>query len=248
MTQLTEVLKKLRWGAYEASVYDTLVIEGPLKANDVALKAGVPVGRIYGVLGDLEKKGYVRRRGKRPTIYDAQHPRSVIGKELEMMKAEADVALVKAEEAWEVRSEQHENGLENAWAVSGLFGVVTEFRRLAKEAKKSILILDPNLEWFQKQDQDLLLKLNGKGDVKVLSSLMSKDELESLTAEKLSAKMLDSLDEAFYIFDGINLLLRVGSPDGGVILKNEGISVTLSKRFDELYGKAKEVEVKKVAT
>jgi len=246
-TQLKDVLKKLHWGVYDSSVYDVLIEEGPLRANDIALKANVPAGRIYSVLDNLEKKGYVKKRGKRPTTYDAQHPRFVIERELEVLETEAKVALASAEEAWEVRSEQHESGLENAWTVSSLFGITTEFRRLATEAKKSIYAVDPNIEWLQRKDQEILSKLHSHGNVNILSSPMSEDMLKTLKAEGINGRLVSPLNDAFYIFDGIKILIRVNSPDGAVVFESEPLAETLRKRFEELSRKSKDVEVRRVA-
>jgi sugar-specific transcriptional regulator TrmB len=43
---------------YEARAYCTLLDNGPLQASEISLLADIPQGRVYNVLGTLEKKGF----------------------------------------------------------------------------------------------------------------------------------------------------------------------------------------------
>ena len=95
---LKDVLKLFQWGKYEAEVYNALVEGGPMKANDLAMKAGVPQARVYNILDNLESKGCVLKKGLRPTIYFAQNPRIVIEEALGALELKAKAVASESEQ------------------------------------------------------------------------------------------------------------------------------------------------------
>lgn len=71
-------LKQLGLNEYEARVYITLLDEGSLKGGQVCKKSGVPHGKTYEALVNLESKGFVSVTPIKPKIFTALNPKIAI--------------------------------------------------------------------------------------------------------------------------------------------------------------------------
>lgn len=68
-------LRDLGLSEYEALAYRTLLSTGQTTAKELSESSGVPMGRIYDVLNDLDTQGLVRSQAAgRPTTYVAVEP------------------------------------------------------------------------------------------------------------------------------------------------------------------------------
>ncbi|HWR26267.1 MAG TPA: helix-turn-helix domain-containing protein [candidate division Zixibacteria bacterium] len=75
---MIEKLKKLGLSSYEAHTYLTLLKLGSAQATEIAAKAMVPIGRIYGVLSGLEEAHLIRTQNTRPKRYACVEPKSAL--------------------------------------------------------------------------------------------------------------------------------------------------------------------------
>jgi sugar-specific transcriptional regulator TrmB len=71
-----ETLMKAGLGATEASVYESLLENGPLTAGALAKETPYKRGLVYKTLDDLEEMGLVKKedRGEKPTLFHPEHP------------------------------------------------------------------------------------------------------------------------------------------------------------------------------
>ncbi len=72
--QTIQSLKKLGLTEYEARSYMALLELGPTTADHLSKRSEVPISRVYSVLGDLEKKGFLRSAPGRPVRYRPVEP------------------------------------------------------------------------------------------------------------------------------------------------------------------------------
>lgn len=72
--QTIQSLKKLGLTEYEARSYISLLELGPTTADFISKRSDVPISRVYSVLGDLEKKGFLRSTPGRPVKYRPVEP------------------------------------------------------------------------------------------------------------------------------------------------------------------------------
>jgi len=84
-------LKDLGLSEYEASAYRALLETGPATAKELSDASGVPMGRIYDVLGSIEAQHLVRSQAaSRPKKYVAVEPDTALERLLEDRKRELD--------------------------------------------------------------------------------------------------------------------------------------------------------------
>jgi sugar-specific transcriptional regulator TrmB len=84
-------LRDLGLSEYEASAYRALLETGPATAKELSEASGVPMGRIYDVLGSIEAQHLVRSQAaSRPKKYAAVEPDTALDRLLEDRKRELD--------------------------------------------------------------------------------------------------------------------------------------------------------------
>ena len=82
-------LRDLGLSEYEASAYRALLRTGPATAKELSEASGVPMGRIYDVLGSIEAQHLVRSQAaSRPKKYVAVEPDTALDRLLEDRKRE----------------------------------------------------------------------------------------------------------------------------------------------------------------
>jgi len=73
-----EKLKKLGLTSYESQAYIALIKLGDAEADEIALNAKIPMGRIYSVLSSLEEAHLVRAQDTRPRRYVCVDPANAL--------------------------------------------------------------------------------------------------------------------------------------------------------------------------
>ena len=249
MLQLKEFLKTLGWTGYESSAYCAIVESGPLKANNLAIKAGIPSGRVYEVITNLVNKGWLKKTGSRPAVYDAQNPRLILQMELEKLQKKMAESLADAEQAWELRTGHIGDIDDKSWTVSGIHGIVLEFRNLCTNAKSSIKMIDSSLDWLTGRDFHKFEELIKKEiQVSVISSNTSLNELKRLGNAGAQAYVANKQNPSFYIIDNELVLMKLIGPDNGTVVRDTTMAKMFNDKYNEIIKGAKLVKVDKVVS
>ena len=91
-----EQLQKLGFNGSEATIYVTLLRNGPLTGYELARASGVARPNVYGVLQKLEERGAVSRLDERPGTRYAPLPFAEL---LARMRQRYELALADAEQS-----------------------------------------------------------------------------------------------------------------------------------------------------
>ena len=94
---MLDKLKQLGLTGYEAVAYLTLLKLGDSEANEIAVDAGIPMGRIYNVLSSLEEKRLIRAQDTRPKRYSGVEPRTAMERLSDIRKDELEKAALQIE-------------------------------------------------------------------------------------------------------------------------------------------------------
>jgi len=93
-------LRDLGLSEYESRVYRALLRTGPTTAKELSHASGVPMGRIYDVLGDLEATELVRsQQAGRPKKYAPVEPETALSRLLQERRREIEAELAQYEQA-----------------------------------------------------------------------------------------------------------------------------------------------------
>lgn len=80
---VAEMLADLGLSNYEAQAFRALIKEGPMTADEVAVAAELPKGRIYDVLNSLSERSVVRHDDARPRTYVPATPEHAVSQLLD---------------------------------------------------------------------------------------------------------------------------------------------------------------------
>lgn len=132
-----EALRALGLTEYAARAYRALVSLGPSEATTIASAAPVPRTKVYAVLADLVKRGWVDGEGGRPRRYRARRPQECFDRERARVDALLDGALPSLEAQHHDRSTRFGGPL---WLLQGEDVVAQRTLEMVQRAKKEAFL------------------------------------------------------------------------------------------------------------
>ncbi|MDM7938883.1 MAG: TrmB family transcriptional regulator [Methanothrix sp.] len=128
-------LRKLGLTEYEAKAYATLVGMGEATAREVHELCGVPRTRIYDILRDLEKKGFVEFVQGSPTYYRAVEPDLV----MERLRSELVASIDRsAKDLKSLSLEAH--GSSPVWCIRSEWAIKNRIKDFLDKTEKELTI------------------------------------------------------------------------------------------------------------
>src|SRR5712692_10367128 len=113
-------LKDFGLTEYEVKTYVALVESGPMSASELSKMASVPYSKIYEIIGNLERKGWVESEQGRPSKH---YPKAaVVALESSRMRAENTLKSSQAEALAELQPLFEKKGVQerpDIWIVRG---------------------------------------------------------------------------------------------------------------------------------
>ena len=176
-------LRDLGLSEYEAHAYRSLLDTGPTTAKELSQASGVPMGRVYDVVNDLEGSGLVRSQSaSRPKKYVAVEPSTAL-----------DRLLAERTRELETRKSQYES--------------------IADELRADLDPAEPRGETFwtaavgRDETADLLTERLGTADEAVVSVLSARTP-QLFDIDRYGTELLDALVGALDRGATVRLLLR----------------------------------------
>lgn len=148
---LLSLLKSLGLNEYEARVYSTLVGLRKATARDIHEVSGVPRGRIYEILHDLTRRGFIGVEEGSPTCYYLLDPDTVI----DHMKEEYLCTLEKTRRAIRESSFTLPRPPPSVYMLRSAWAIDNHVRSLFKKAKKQVLCVCLNNLFLKRYYKDL---------------------------------------------------------------------------------------------
>jgi sugar-specific transcriptional regulator TrmB len=140
------VLQDLGLTDYEIKVYLVLLDNPGSQASDAGRLAGVPVSKIYEVLSNLERKGWVEsQQSKRPTRYFPKSPSTALQAvriRLEReLKSNEEYLLHELMPRYSRKETQERPEI---WIVRGEYNILAKVQETIDRCKKEILVVVPS--------------------------------------------------------------------------------------------------------
>ncbi|WP_407380238.1 TrmB family transcriptional regulator [Methanobrevibacter sp.] len=170
MEKLINSLKKLGLNRYEALTYIGInkIISGT--ADEIAQISQLPRSRIYDILNELEKKGFVEVKRKRPIQYRVIEPKTIIKKRKNEIIQELDEC---EEELQKLYDNQISEVRAPVWLIHSNEDIIKKEMEVIKKAKKSITVR-----------LGFLLENEGEEMLKAFKKLPKNVEIKILANEK----------------------------------------------------------------
>ena len=218
---IRRVLKELGLTLYESAVYMTLIERGVLSASEVSEGTQVPFSKIYEVLNNLERKGWVDVEQGRPRRYFPKPPSEAL--EVAKRRFEEKVGTWEktfAQELQPLYEKREMRERPDIWILRGETGVLSKLHEMLSRVRNEVMIAAPQfVEGLAAKAAPLLSRL-GVGDIKV--SIMITDDQEGLSVlkqvENVEVRRRDHLFGGGVIADRREVLLFLGEEEKPVLV------------------------------
>jgi sugar-specific transcriptional regulator TrmB len=234
-----EKLKKLGLTGYESQAYLSLLKLGTAEADEIALNAKIPMGRIYNVLSGLEENRLVRTQETRPKRYVCVEPeltlsRLSIIKQEELKQASANIDALASDLRNELSGIVATKPEKSFWTVAIGDESTELMRETIASSRKEILFFMASRMRSERIRKGLLkddhIEILGalyetmKKGVEVKAILNDGVDFSKLEGSPIVNKLLKHLEKEFQcrlatvpttpfdIIDGENVLLQMQNP------------------------------------
>ena len=129
---------------YEVKTYVALVESGPLPASELSRAGGVPYSKIYEILGNLERKGWVETEQGRPSKHYAKAPSMAL--ESSRIRVENNLKASQSEAAGELQPLYERKGVQerpDIWIVRGQNNILDKIRESVDRTHNELLVAMP---------------------------------------------------------------------------------------------------------
>lgn len=267
MAGVVEALESLGLGSYEARALSHLLRHGERTGPDLARETGIPFGRIYGTLHDLEGRGLVASKGGRPRRFEAAPAPTVPARLL----AAAQRRLQEAERQMQAQAEALEREVRLV-ARDRSPGAASYGVRLGEDAARALLVEATHearhgvaaylaLEAVRDEDMTLFDALRQAVARGVRTRVLLREaDVDYLMRTPYVGPVLDALlphlgetfqvrltrgdSTPFSVLDGRRVMLGVRNPlaPGAYLavvhLDDAGFAAGLEARFEQLWAQA----------
>ena len=137
-------LKDFGLTEYEVKTYVALVESSPMPASELSRAASVPYSKIYEILGNLERKGWVESEQGRPSKYYPKAPSTAL--ESSRMRVENTLKTSQAEALGELQPLFEKKGVQerpDIWIVRGQNNIVDKIRESLERTRRELLVAMP---------------------------------------------------------------------------------------------------------
>jgi len=252
--ELFHYLDELRFNLYEKEIIVFLSSIDYADAKKICKHANIPQGRIYSVLEDLQKKGFVSLLPGSPKRYQLKDIKLSLKLYLENKKAELDQKIKEIEEIeLKPKAFSLDEDKTSVNSFSGRDEHMNQVRRFRETAKKEIiqtastfigtfatrLSLRRTLERGVKV-KIIILEANKKNKFNIETGLKYGAEIRENKHIKGFSMMMKDSDEAMFSAHSYE-----NKEERTVICsRNEGLILALRKTFDEFWEKATPITLK----
>ena len=185
------ILQNLGLTDYEIKAYVCLLTKPGVQASEVSKGSDVPVSKIYEVLSNLERKGWVESEHIRPTRYFPKSPSTAL-QALRMrteaeLKANEDHILSELMPIYEQKETQERPDI---WIIRGEYNILAKVRESINRCKREILVVVPSalnsvidliipaLSEVKKAGVNVRMLMSGQVDGRALSTIASMADLK----------------------------------------------------------------------
>ena len=163
MEKMIEALSKFNLSTYESKAYIALCSLISAKAVDISEESGIPRSKIYDVLKELNRKGFVEIERTKPLKYTVVAPKEIFKRERE--KIETELAECE-EELSELYNQEISKTQAPVWLISTSEKIIAKELEIIERSRKSI---DMRIGFLLEGEGEELIKAFRKlpGNVKI---------------------------------------------------------------------------------
>src|SRR6267378_2206207 len=226
-------LKDFGLTEYEVKAYIALVESGPMAASQLSTNASIPYSKIYEILGNLERKGWVESEQGRPSKYFPKPPSTAL--ESSRVRMENSLKSSQTEAMSELQPLYEKKGVQerpDIWIVRGQDNILDRIKETLGRTKRELLVAIPIVpESVISMAAPLISLMNNRG-IKVsimVPRLSSKDVIKKLKG-LAEIRVREQMFGGGIISDSSEIIILLGEePEKGLTLAISSDHVGLVK-------------------
>ncbi|MFQ6051282.1 MAG: TrmB family transcriptional regulator [Candidatus Hydrothermarchaeota archaeon] len=259
LEKTTKALRQFGLSEHESNAYATLVIKGLMSPREISDVTDIPYTRLYSVLKDLERKGWVESQPGRPIVYKAVRPKYAVRNAIQEILKE----LQKAEE---IVTQNLENIYSKTlpvgrqvWVVKGKINVIKKILEMLDNARETVKIATPFIQVGKQEDskfESIRQKLlSYRVRTQIIARMITESEYDAdLIPEHIQIRLHEGFHSWMVIVDG-NEILHSSSPYVekmdlseilGIWTNDQNIISTLENMYDFFWNEARPIGSDKI--
>jgi sugar-specific transcriptional regulator TrmB len=211
------VLQDLGLTDYEIKAYVTLLANPGTQASDISRGSDVPVSKIYEVLGNLERKGWVESQHTRPSKYFPKSPSTAL--QAFRLKIESDLKVNEdflLGELMPIYEQKETQERPDVWIVRGDFNILAKVSEAIERCKKELLVVLPAA--LNEEVSHVIPSLKAISDSGIAIRVLMSGSVDEKAVTKIAGlsdlRFKDNMFGGGVIVDAREVLLLLGgSPD-----------------------------------
>ena len=255
--KVERALRDIGLTEYESLAYLSLLRSGELTAENVSDASSIPYSKVYGVLDNLNEKGWIETEGGRPRRYYPRAPEDALRSMQLRLEAEfeenRDIIVQDLQPLFEKKEIRE---MPEIWIVRGEKNTLDKVVELVGKARKEIMFALP---WTPEgllptissmaaaQDLDIQRIFDSKIEIKVLTT---KDAVKAIDKQYLALAEVRVCEELFgggLVIDGRESLLFLDlalpqGPDLAIWSAHESMTRISTIYFQHLWDNAEPYE------
>ncbi|MEM1525295.1 MAG: helix-turn-helix domain-containing protein [Nitrososphaerales archaeon] len=244
------LLRALGLTEYEIKAYLTLLKFGSQTASVISMDSGIPYSKIYDVLRNLERKGWIEVERAKPSKYYPKPPVLAFNStkmKLEKELKETELQILQELQPMFERKEIKEKP--DIWIVRGEFNVLSKIKEAFDRCENELLIAIPSVpdEWIEA----LIPTIINLKDKNVKIMIMTTHDMSSKILKKLvrygDLRIKYEMFGGGVIIDGKEVVLLLSGDKGGWPLAIWSDYVSLAKfakdYFTHLWREAEKINI-----
>ncbi len=230
---IRRALKEFGLTEYEVKAYIALVESGPMPASQLSTTAAIPYSKIYEILGNLERKGWVEIEQGRPSKYFPKPPSTAL--EASRVRMENTLKSSQTEALSELQPLYEKKGVQerpDIWIVRGQNNILDRIKETLGRTRRELLVAMPIVpDSVISMATPLLSLMNSRG-IKVsvmVPSPTSKDVVRKLKG-LAEIRVREQMFGGGIISDSSEIIILLGEePEKGLTLAISSHHVGLVK-------------------
>lgn len=215
-------LKEFGLTDYEVKAYVSLVEYGPLAASELSRTASIPYSKIYEILGNLERKGWIESEQGRPSKYYPKAPSTAL--ESSRVRFESTIRSSQEDALLELEPLYNKKGAQekpDIWIVRGQDNIVDKIKETLGRTKRELMVAMPVVpETIVSIALPILGLMKGKGiNVHVMLPQSTSKETVKRLKSVVEVRTREQMFGGGMISDDNQIILLLGEePEKGLTL------------------------------
>ncbi len=249
-TKVEKSLKEIGLTEYECLAYVALVQHGELTASQVSEQTSIPYSKVYSVLDNLDRKGWIEIKSGRPRMYYPRPPVEAL--EAEKLRKEnrfeqfREAVVSELQPLYERRDVKEKPEI---WIIRGVENIASAIKEIPKKVQRELMLAMPEIqpELATSVLPTLELFRDKRVDIRLITTIDLVASLKNHIAHVAEIRVKKEMFGGGVVIDGRETLLFLGrgvAEEQNLAIWSDHVGLTMIAKiyFEHLWDTADLIE------